>query len=241
MGLTPGRLRLPARFVLTASLLVPAQAGAQGVLERADLRAYVLPDSGIVRVEIRYEARARGETSLPLAVLDFAGITVEMLEATVDGVATDVALTSSAGPGGRATSNVAIQPQSATDSSTDITLRYNVRLPAIGAARSRVRIPVVAALWPPAEPRPGTVRTEVQLPVGFGVWNAFPASLRDAPSNPGTMVHSADLPVLPALVSFDVRRGSAPAIPFATVLDTLVLVFLGLFMMLGWRSFRSRL
>jgi hypothetical protein len=245
-------------LLLTTAAATPVRATAQGVLERAELRARLLPDSAIVQVEIRYDVLLNGLDTLPLRTLDFGAVMFQDFQATANGVAvlarsrqTRMATFDGAPEspelglpqdGALRDGPVRVDLPLALVPGGDpvvIILRYTVPSPPITEAGVRLRVPVVATLWTPVAALPGLVRVTVEVPSGIAVWNPFPSTLRAGRTRDHVTVYATDLPTVPALLAFDVRQGVAPRIPLAVLLDAGVVAFLILFALAGWRHVRE--
>lgn len=162
--------------------------------------------NGDARVRLRYRLRVpSGVALVPVAALRFHGFVIE--DVVWNGAPVTLA-------GDRRL--VAELPVSGGAAAGDVTVdaSYRVRVVATGDAPSgtRVRVPVLAVLWPPAQATPGTFTAEVEASPGVTLRPVFPAGMRAAGDVPG--VFRVSLPVAPAMLAFDLpgdRPSAAPA------------------------------
>jgi hypothetical protein len=220
-------------LLAVASAVSPAMQAAQGSLVRGDASATVFGDGAPARVALRYVLRpGAGATEIPLTVLLF-GTALTDVQARVDGAAAALELRP-------VDSRVRLRgvlalPGGSNADSVVIELLYGVT--GAAARGDRIRLPILAVTWPPAGARPGTFRGRVEVSAGLIAYNAFPSVLRALPSSDSSPTYGFDLPVVPAVLAFDLKSGDRPMITLATVLNAGVLLMLVVFGWTGWRRF----
>lgn len=222
---TPG----PSGSLLEADLTV--EAVAPGPL-RVELTYRLRPDPGLERIPIR---------ALPVRGVRAVGPTARVWE---DPVSFSLDVDGS----GMLVGTVPLPAPARPDDVVVLRLRYRVVREA-EAGDGPVRVPVLAVPWPPAEALPGTFSVRVDLPAGTRMEEGFPASWSvdaEAPTE-DLARYRAELPVLPAFVSFRAggvgatggrpRAGGPPArevtAPVAELVRRAGFVFWGLFAVFG--------
>jgi hypothetical protein len=208
---------------------VPA-AAQQGRLRAGYLEAAYA--AGLTQMRLRYEVEAdAGARQVPVSLLDFSGAAVEAPRFRVSGA--DVPVPLQAESHGRRIGNVPID--AATAGNVIIEIEYAVR----SLDSRRVRLPLVAVLWPPAQALPGVFTGELRLDGGLAAFNTFPATLREGNAQAGARAYTLSMPVLPAVVSFHIAE-AAPAFTLAGILDAVVVLLTLAFCGLLWRQFRAQ-
>lgn len=154
-------------------------------------------------MRIRYDLRVpAGANDVPVAAVLFAGAAIE--DASGDGV--PLSLT-----GARRSTGTMPVRRSDTARELSIQVAYRVRLasPVLdeGSSPQRIRVPVLAVLWPPMEATPGRFSAEIELPSGLNARPVFPAAAQAGSAGAARPGLYATLPVVPALVAFDVGMG----------------------------------
>ena len=205
-------------------------AARQGRLHAGEFHARY--DRAAAQIRLRYEVARDAADAVPLSLLAFRGSIVDSIRVRVDaGAAQPLVL--AAERGGRLRGSVPLgdpAPQRVT-----LEIEYAIR----STAGRRVTLPVVAVMWPPAQARPGLFTGEVLLAGQQEAYNAFPATLRARGVQGDARTYTFSLPVLPAVVSFDVAA-DAPALTFTRTLDLLVVLLTILFCAMLWRQFRAQ-
>jgi hypothetical protein len=239
---------------LAAACLAPAPLAGQGHLLRAELQATLAQDPAQAEVRIRYEVRPGSASDrLRVAVIPLAGVQLVGLSAAVGPAPPAPLILRPRDPMARADGErdgTAVQSRlegeialaAATGSPVIVDLRY--RVVASGSEPvypRRIELPIVAALWPPESPEPGTFRGSVAVHPGLRLRDAFPADLERmasmGPDPDGARIHRFDLPVTPAMLAFTLSRGGRnPSL--AAVLDGAALLAVLAFGYVGWRRFR---
>ncbi len=213
-----------------AALLVPQSAAAQGRLQSAvmhvDSRAG--PET-IVRIEAVLSPN--GATVVPVAAVRFDGDSPLNPAFNIDGNPV-AGVPAAAARAGRPAWDVPIPEVLRSSERIRLVVDYRV---VAGDMATRIRLPVVAVLWPPASAAAGTFRAEVRLPAGVTAFDAFPSTFRITGDTLITTLH-----VLPALVSFHM----ASARPWASAaigVELGVLALLIVISWIGWRRFRAEM
>lgn len=239
-----------------ATMPVAATSAAQGRLERATLRTSILPDSGAARVQIEYIviASGTGRDTVPVTLLRFDGATVRNIITRVNGVAVDPLLRADeSGLRLRGAvplaSGVPTEPAVApavtpavADTVVAIAVSYDVMIARADPARP-LRLPILAVMWPPSPALPGTFLGEVAVPAELRIYDPFPSNLRlladDGGRARGVAAHyTVDLPVVPAMISFNLAPHDQPVVTLANVLDVFVLLAVAVLWTFMWRQFR---
>jgi hypothetical protein len=214
--------------LLLALLAASARtAAAQGRLVAAELNAAFDSTEQVVTVHIHYTLQPHGEGEVPLAVVRFGDAALENVR--VNNLPTALTFDAS---GLRATATVA----GPSGDTAVMDVAYDVRVSA--TEPSRIRIPVVAVLWPTEQAVAGAFVANVTLPAGTVAFDAFPSTLRrlhaaDATAN----TYATELHVLPALITFSLAA-HAPWPSAITGIELLVCAGLVLMGIIGWRRFR---
>jgi hypothetical protein len=190
-------------------------------------------------IVLRYVVRPAGSRAVPVTALAFAPATFVDLGVTIGGRALPLALDPGAGRSARKLAGDV--PLSAGVADTvAFEIRYAIVLPEPDERESRIRLPVVAVMWPPAEALPGTFAVTLDVPAGTHVRSAFPSLMRETTLTPHTRSYGADMQVLPSMIAFDMGVGDPPRVTLEAMLDTGVIALLLLFAVLGWRHVRAQ-
>jgi hypothetical protein len=216
---------------LFLTALNTATLAAQGHLVRGEFHAE-LAGSLPAQVRLRYEVRPdTGAASIPVSLLRFGGSSVESLRARVMGIEAPVLL--------REESPAILRGEVplGTTARAELTLEfeYSVNVTESG----RVRLPLVAVLWPPEQARPSLFTGDVNVESRFPIYNAFPASLRSGEVNGSVRRLVFAMPVLPAVIAFD-RATDPPAVTLAGALDAAVVLLTLAFCGVLWLQFRRQ-
>jgi hypothetical protein len=211
---------------VTSMVQVSSRAAPPGgQLVRAQLTAD-LTSAADIAVQLQYTMRVdSGAERVPLALLRWRGVSVDELQASVQGEPVALQFTEQ----GRRTSGWIELPSRLQQRELHIELQYHVRSAAPGP---RVRIPVLAVLWPPADARPGVFTAEVRMRSERRAARAFPTSLRSVPA--GGPYH-ASLQVVPSIIAFSIGNQAElqRAPPSSEAVAQPGFVFWGLFVVLG--------
>jgi hypothetical protein len=106
-------------------------------------------------------------------------------------------------PSGMLVGTVPLPAPARPDDVVVLRLRYRVVREGTATGAGPVRVPMLAVPWPPAEALPGTFSARVDLPAGTRLEEGFPASWAGEAAAPDDLArYRAELPVLPAFVSF---------------------------------------
>jgi hypothetical protein len=170
---------------------------------------------------------------VPLAGLLFGDAEISSVQVSIAGTESPVPITHR--PGERMRASVPLGITALDEGPISFVLRYEVSGAAPSAGVRELRVPVLAVMWPPAEALPGIFRAELLLAPGLTVLGSFPADLREAEAG-GRYV--TELPVLPALLSLRVTDGGG-RLRVITILNTAVLVLLGVVLVGGWRYLKG--
>lgn len=241
MGLTAGRfLLLLVLAGASPAHAARAQSGPAGAARPASrlLRGYVgaslRADTGAVLVDATFVVSPEGAAALPVAVVLFGPAMVADVRASADGRPLAVSLVRGEGP--RLAGSIALPPDLRLADSLNIAVRYTVLRAAEADGRGRrVRIPVVAPLWPPVHPRPDTFVGEARLPADMAAYEMFPTPMKQIADSAGRRTYRVTLQVVPALLSFRTVPGERPLLTMPHVLDAVMLSAIGLFTLFGWR------
>lgn len=216
-----------------------AQTAVPGKLGHASMTVSITTRSAAT-VHIRYVVHGSANAAMvPLAAVLFAPSMLDGVEAIIDGRASPVALTPGAGHAAARVSGGVPLPSGHGDT-VAFELRYTVDLPGATAGEARVRLPVVAVLWPPAEALPGTFAIALDVPADTHIRGAFPSLMRETTTTATSRSYGAGMQVVPSMIAFDIGTGDPPRITLEAMLDTGVLALLLLFAILGWRHLRAQ-
>lgn len=225
-GSRPGLSAL-ALLATAAVAAVPAVAQTRPAVRSATLSADVTAD-GEAAVFVAYELVGLGATrEVDVTLLGFDPATAtELLMA--DGVA----LPFRPDGGSRVRATVLLEERAAGDDRASLAFAYRVaRAAVLGEGAMRVRIPVATLVMPPATDSGDVFHARVTLPDGWRVVEGFPTGISER--EPGA--HSADLRVVPSLVSMRGRTDGAWRPGLKLVIDLLTSVILVVVLAVGWR------
>ena len=213
-------------FAILAVCTSHSPAAGQGRLVSAELAARLDAVEHVVTVHIRYKIQPHGKSEVPLAVVRFGEVALENVRAN------DVPITLVLDATGlRPTATVALPVQD----TVSLNITYDVRIPEVEPRR--IRIPIVAVLWPPQQAVAGAVVARVSLPSGTVPFDAFPSTLRRASDTESANTYTTELHVVPALITFSVAS-RAPWPSAITGIELMVCAGLVLVGIIGWRRFR---
>lgn len=239
---------------------MPMPGTAQEVVVRsARLVAEVPPEAAAVEVRIEYTVVTPGgvaAAAVRLEALGFGPASVEAVRMEGSGVgpggaAGAAALAGRLGVAGAGDGTILLRPETGSmradsialptappegSDEVDFALAYRVS----GAVERsghevRVRLPLPVLDLPPEQGGDPVFRASVRLPDGWSVSGSFPTGL--ARTSRGTW--EADLPVVPALVSFRGRSDGAWRPGLSETLDALALIVILGFGLVGWRHLRE--
>jgi hypothetical protein len=190
-------------------------------------------------VALHYVVRPAGAHAVTVAALAFAPATFSDVEVIVEGRASPLALEPGAGLGAHKLGGTVPLPAGAGDTIA-FDIRYAVVLPASAGRESRIRLPVVAVMWPPAEALPGTFAVTLDVRADAHIRGAFPSLLRETALTSAARSYGADMQVVPSMIAFDLGGGDPPRLTLEAMLDAGVIALLLLFAVLGWRHVRAQ-
>jgi hypothetical protein len=225
----------PGILPLTLLGLWGGVSAASGQEHLVSARARVdFAEGDRAHVAITYVVQATPESrEVPLAGLLFGDAEISSVQVSIAGTESPVPITHR--PGERMRASIPLGITALDEGPISFVLRYEVSGAAPSAGVRELRVPVLAVMWPPAEALPGIFRAELLLAPGLTVLGSFPADLREAEAG-GRYV--TELPVLPALLSLRVTDGGG-RLRVTTILNTAVLVLLGVVLVGGWRYLKG--
>jgi hypothetical protein len=224
--------RCAALHALLFTALNTGTLAAQGHLVRSEFHAE-LAGSLPAQVRLRYEIRPDSTAaSIPVSLLRFGGASIESLRARLAGNEIPVQL--------REESPAILRGEVplGTMARSEVTLEFEYTVSVTEAGR--VRLPLVAVLWPPEQARPSLFTGNVNVESRFEIYHAFPATLRSGEVNGSIRRLVFAMPVLPAVIAFD-RATDPPAVTLAGALDAAVVLLTLAFCGVLWLQFRRQL
>jgi hypothetical protein len=206
---------------------------AQGLVRSARFEVHLTANDGSATVRAEYDLDLPDTRALiPLEVLGFGDATVD--DFTVGGASDRLVLWPASGT--RRVATVWLDGQGGGAGRARLVLRYRVATAVRGAdAEAHTLVPLLGVAWPPASGATGVFSAELRVPDGWRLSDAFPSGLR--PDADG--VYRVELPVVPAVVRFEVRTDGAWQPGLALVLDVLAGLILIAFGVVGFRHMRS--
>jgi hypothetical protein len=176
------------------------------------------------------------EVSIPLEGIAFRPTEIESVTVRVsNGASTPMVLESS--EAGRLIGAVPLP--AGTVGRVEFHLSYDVRSAVEGDDPYRIRVPVLAVGWPPAEALPGVFTAEALLVGGLKVFESFPSGLEKSEVVGTVGRFTLDLPAIPALISMRATAGRIPFGGIIRILDGLVLLTLVATAIIGFRYLRA--
>jgi hypothetical protein len=138
--------------------------------------------------------------------------------------------------GSRVRATVPLEERAPGDHRASLAFAYRVAGAAVlDEGAMRVRIPVATLVMPSATDSGDVFHARVTLPDGWRVVEGFPTGISER--EPG--VHSADLRVVPSLVSMRGRTDGAWRPGLELLIDLLTSVVLVVVLAVGWRRMRE--